>query len=110
MMYNDIENLFNTHRLEEYKKHRQLNILGIKIKIKEPNIQIDSLKLLLLRIQKKLSLTDNICRVGNSKFYVPNYPVDFIQRELVESGKFFEQEELEKIKKYLPGGGECSNL
>ena len=101
-MKNDIEHLFHTNRLSEYESHYKFNFLGIKINIKRRMRDIDTLKLLCLRIQKKLSLPDSICRVKNSKFYVPNYPIDYIQQKLVEGGNFYEWEELEQIKKYLP--------
>ncbi len=104
MKENDIIELFLQNRLSEYKKHKVFNILGIKFKIQPRCTKHDTdiLKLMLARIQKKLAMVDNISRIGNIKFYVPNYPIDSIQKTIVESGKFFEQDELELIKKYLP--------
>ena len=52
--------------------------------------------------QVKLSLKDGIFRNGDIKFYVPNYPMDGIQRYIVDSGKFFEEKLLEQIDDILP--------
>lgn len=50
----------------------------------------------------KLSLKDDIFRIDNVKFYVPNYPLDGIQREIVDTATFYEINELKKIDDILP--------
>ena len=104
MKENDIIELFYNNRLSEYKKHKVYNILGMKFKIQPRcnKYDIDMLKLMCMRIQKKLSMPEPICKVGDIKFYVPNYPFDSIQNSIVESGKFFEQDLLKHIKNYIP--------
>ncbi|MDR3079078.1 MAG: FkbM family methyltransferase [Rickettsiales bacterium] len=49
----------------------------------------------------KLSMDDDaVVYVKGVKFWVPNFPADFIQRVIV-AGEFFEQETLEVMDKYL---------
>ena len=53
------------------------------------------------RIIKKLSMVDNIWRLGNVLFYVPNYPGDFIQSFIVDNNEFFEQDTLSALEPYI---------
>ncbi|MDR2777344.1 MAG: FkbM family methyltransferase [Rickettsiales bacterium] len=55
------------------------------------------------RIEKKLSLTENIVYVGSVKFYIPNFPSDYIQRVIAE-GHFFEERILKELDRYLDRG------
>ena len=54
------------------------------------------------QIRTKLSMKDDIFRVKNVQFYLPNYPADYIQRHIADNNSFFEQTELEFFDKYLP--------
>jgi FkbM family methyltransferase len=55
----------------------------------------------LTMITTKLSMDDGaVVYVKGVRFWVPNFPADFIQRVIV-AGKFFEQETLEVMDKYL---------
>lgn len=54
------------------------------------------------KIGKKLSMKNDIFRLGELKFYVPNYPMDFIQNAIVESENFYEINELQEVDKILP--------
>ena len=53
------------------------------------------------QIIKKLSMVDNIWRIGNEQFYVPNYPGDFIQSHIVDNNEYFEQETLRELEPYI---------
>jgi FkbM family methyltransferase len=52
------------------------------------------------RIEKKLSMTDDTVYVGSVKFYIPNFPLDLIQRVLAY-GHFWEEDSLKRLDKYL---------
>ena len=54
------------------------------------------------QIRTKLSMKDDIFRVNNVQFYLPNYPADYIQRQIADNNSFFEQTTLEFFDKYLP--------
>ena len=51
---------------------------------------------------KKLSMWESIWQVEDTRFFVPNYPVDYIQRIIVDQGAFFEQNLLEELGEYIP--------
>lgn len=53
-----------------------------------------------IQIKRKLAIKNNIWQRGKFKFYVPNYPLDFIQNIQVEEG-FFEEKILESLNKYI---------
>ena len=52
--------------------------------------------------QIKLSLKDDIFRNGDVKFYVPNYPVDWIQADIVNRQSFSEIDLLKQVDELLP--------
>ncbi len=55
-------------------------------------------------LKNKLDSNNNMINILGVKFYVPYYPIDLIQRILVETGKFFEQDDilaLAESDKYL---------
>jgi len=54
------------------------------------------------QIKKKVSMRGDIFRIGEIKFYVPNYPMDDIQKYIVEAKDFYEINELKKVDKLLP--------
>ena len=47
-------------------------------------------------------MKDDIFRVKNVQFYLPNYPADYVQSEIADKSGFYEQNELELFDKYLP--------
>lgn len=51
---------------------------------------------------KKASMTDNIWQINNIQFFVPNYPFDVIQKIIVNTNNFFEQDILEDLNQFLP--------
>ena len=54
------------------------------------------------RILKSLAiLPDKIINIGQAKFYVPNYPVDLIQSDIVDNGTFYEPDLLEELQPYI---------
>ena len=54
------------------------------------------------RILKTLAILPNkIINIGPAKFYVPNYPIDLIQSEIVDDGTFYEIDVLEKLQPYI---------
>ncbi|MBO4405782.1 MAG: FkbM family methyltransferase, partial [Alphaproteobacteria bacterium] len=46
-------------------------------------------------------LPDKIANIGYAKFYVPNYPIDLIQSDIVENRTFFEINQLEELQPYI---------
>ena len=53
----------------------------------------DQLKRQNMRMINALAiLPDKIINIGYAKFYVPNYPIDVIQSEIVDKWKFFEED------------------
>lgn len=69
-----------------------LNLQRIKFRVKRIE-QIESKSSnYLLNITRKLVIKDGITNVQDVEFYVPYYPTDFIQRILVETGSFYEQD------------------
>lgn len=54
------------------------------------------------QIQTKLSMRNDIWHNGNLKFYVPYYPSDFISRVIVDENKFFEEDILKELDRYIP--------
>ncbi|MDR1850305.1 MAG: FkbM family methyltransferase [Zoogloeaceae bacterium] len=66
-----------------------------------------ALNMQMLQLCNKISLQNNqdvIELPCGTKFYVPFYPGDSIQRFLVEERRFFEQEMLDDLQRYLPEG------
>lgn len=51
---------------------------------------------------KKMCMIDDIWQNNDVRFYVPNYPIDAIQREIVDTEKFFEQSILEELSGFIP--------
>lgn len=63
-----------------------INELGIEIK----------------RIQKKMSMPDSIIELkNNTKLFLPNYPSDWIQQQIADNNKFYEEELLMDLDQYL---------
>lgn len=46
-------------------------------------------------------MKDDIWRIDDFLFYVPNYPVDFVQSCIVDNAKFFEEDILLEIDQYI---------
>lgn len=55
----------------------------------------------LSNIEKKLAMPDNIWQTKNAKFFVPYYPIDIIQRVIVNNNSFFEYDILVKLDNYI---------
>lgn len=51
---------------------------------------------------KKASMTNDIWQINNIQFFVPNYPFDAIQKIIVNSNNFYEQDILEDLNQFLP--------
>lgn len=47
-------------------------------------------------------MEDNIWCIGNTLFYVPNYPLDLIQSAIVNEDKYYEMDILQDLDKYIP--------
>lgn len=56
----------------------------------------------LTEIKQKLSMADNTIQIRNSRFYLPNYPNDLIQNQIVLHKNYWEFTQLRMIDKYLP--------
>ena len=50
----------------------------------------------------KLSMPDSTIQIGNALFYLPNFPVDMIQRMIVTRNNYFDPYALQVIDEYLP--------
>lgn len=62
----------------------------------------DQLKRQNMRMINTLAiLPDKIINIGYAKFYVPNYPIDIIQAEIVDKWKFFEEDILRELQPYI---------
>ena len=74
------------------------NIQTSKILIRNlENLTTDDL----FEIKLKLSMPDSTIQIRNSRFYLPNYPVDLIQHEIVAKRNYWEYEQLSEIDKHL---------
>ena len=65
-------------------------------KLEKKNYKINN------QIRTKLSMKDDIFRMGEVSFYVPNYPMDAIQREIIDRREFYEINQLHKVDGLLP--------
>ena len=74
---------------------RVFKFLGIKIKFRDNTLHH------LLNISRKLAMPDSVFRVKNTLFYVPNYPIDDIQRIVVNNQNFYEIKTLKILDKYI---------
>ena len=55
-----------------------------------------------MRIINTLAILPNkIVNIGSAKFYVPNYPIDLIQSEIVENSTFYEIDLLIELQPYI---------
>ena len=53
-------------------------------------------------LMKKMSMADSTVRVRNSLLYTPNYPMDIIQKIIVENSLYWDMQSLVVIDRYLP--------
>ncbi len=84
--------------IAEQRSHRKLlnNIRNTFESIGEKN-NLDNRRLL-----NFLSMpSDKIVNINLAKFYVPNYPTDLIQSEIVDNGTFFEIDLLKELQPYI---------
>jgi FkbM family methyltransferase len=72
--------------------------------------RLSSIKNEITRIQRKLSMRDDVWRLKNASFYVPNYPYDLIQSHIVDTCTFYDQSNLEKLETYLSDGAVILDL
>ena len=55
------------------------------------------------QIITKLSIMkDNLWRINNCVFYVPNYPLDSIQSAIVDTNNFYDIDTLQELDEYIP--------
>ena len=47
-------------------------------------------------------MPDSVFQFNDVVFYVPYYPIDLIQRHIVNTKTFFEQEILVSLDRYIP--------
>lgn len=50
----------------------------------------------------KSIMKDDIFETKDAKFYLPLFPVDYIQREIVKTNAFYEEEVLKELDSYIP--------
>lgn len=89
-------------KVSDDERHTIFNICGAKIKIKREPKNNEKIYIACKQIQTKLSMPDDICRINNIKFYVPNYPLDTIQKCIVDKSEFYENDILKELEKYIP--------
>ncbi|MDR2463013.1 MAG: FkbM family methyltransferase [Verrucomicrobiales bacterium] len=53
---------------------------------------------------RKLSLEHNIVHVSDADFYVPNFPCDYVQNVIVNSGDFYERALLDRLRPLIVSG------
>lgn len=53
-------------------------------------------------IKLKLSMPNSIAQIKNARFYLPNFPIDCIQRIMVLTQNYWDTAALNIINKYLP--------
>ena len=76
--------------LEQRNRHRQLSNI-------ESTVDYDNQRIL----NSLAILPDKIINIGYAKFYVPNYPIDHVQSEIVDNNNFYEIDLLEKLQLYI---------
>lgn len=52
-------------------------------------------------LRKKMSLKDNVAQIRNARFYLPNYPVDCIQKCMIDGNDYWDMQAHHIINKYL---------
>ncbi len=63
---------------------------------------LNEIAMSLNEIKIKLSMPDSVVPIKNALFYLPNFPIDCIQRIMVLSQNYWDIKALEIINKYLP--------
>ncbi len=93
------------HLIEETKKEKKPCCIFSKLFKHNKNAVSDNSNIEILEhlsnLEKKLSMPDNIWQTKNAKFYVPYYPIDIIQRIIVNNNSFFEYDILIRLDNYL---------
>ena len=54
------------------------------------------------QLGKRLLMENRPWQINKTKFYLPLYPIDWIQRYIVDNNCYFEQDELKKLDNYIP--------
>lgn len=85
-----------------YNNKRQEEILLLLQSISKKIAITEEILLLLQSISKKLAMPEEIWQYKNVKFYVPYYPLDFLQKHIVDNNEFFEEDILKSLDKYIP--------
>lgn len=91
------------------RKYKVLTVCGLRIRFRRIFYFFENMfglnEQILERVEnisRKLSMPDSIFQFDDVRFYVPYYPIDMIQRHIVNTKTFFEQEILESLNKYIP--------
>lgn len=65
--------------------------------LEETNLKLD-------QIRRKLTMANSgdVWTMNDVKIFVPNYPIDFIQKHIVDNNNFFEEELLLDLNQYIP--------
>lgn len=107
-----------------YSKYKEMTIFGINIKLNILNRIFELIEYavpqntkllneninLTRQLSRKLSMIDNIWQFNNTKVYVPNYPVDFIQQTIVDKNQYYEQDLLESLDDYIPDNAVITDI
>jgi FkbM family methyltransferase len=87
----------------EWYSENRYSIFGIRFRRIDKGICLRAIAISMHQLLNKMSLPDNTVELPcGVKFYVPMYPADRIQCDLVEQRRFFEQDILDDLSRYIP--------
>lgn len=98
---NILKNIFS---IGQKGNSKVIYFCGIRIKKRLKINETAQLLPLLYKVQRKLSMVNDIWQFDDVKFYVPYYPLDLIQSHIVEQNSFFEEDILKELDSYIPRG------
>mgnify|MGYP003571296666 CR=1 FL=1 len=103
-----LRNIFSiTNEKNKEIIYKVITILGFKIKfIKNPKQQVlEKLNRTIYinnELSRKASMINNVWQFNNTKVFVPNYPIDFIQKMIVNNNDYYEADVLLELDNYIP--------
>ena len=77
-------------------------VLDLKDIVVDLKNQVSELKYDLVTIKNKLSMPNGIVQIRNARFFLPYYPMDLIQRWIVDNQNYWYIYDLNIIDKWLP--------
>jgi len=77
------------------------NPVTVNVKYVANHQTLETLEERIQRLERKLSMIDDVWPIDDIKFYVPNYPYENLQRHIVDRREFYEENILEQLDRYL---------